>query len=93
MYFVKYWISRGMEDPEEREAKAKAHLEKIQANIPKVKKRWDTPLLPKGYWNSPGMTYVTKERLADAEAQVLSPYERALAEMSSGESKEKSISN
>ncbi|KAI0561523.1 NADH-ubiquinone oxidoreductase 11kDa subunit [Gracilaria domingensis] len=90
MYFIKYWIKRGMEDPEDREAKTKAHLEKLQANIPTLKKRWDTPLLPKGYWNAPGMTYQTKERVAEAEAQVLSLYERALADMDAIAKKDKS---
>lgn len=53
----------------------------MKANSEKVKEDWEMPLLPKGYWNSRGATYVTKERLAEAEGDMLSPYQRALADM------------
>ena len=63
-------------------------MPKVQKGAAELKEKWDQPILPAGYWNLPGYTTPTKHRVADAEAQSISPYVRAVADMDANATKE-----
>jgi len=49
--FAENLIRRAMEDPDERDAKFRKHLQTTKAEAEKIKLHWANPVKPFGYWN------------------------------------------
>jgi hypothetical protein len=52
MEFVEHWIRRSMEDPDERDAKFRKHVQETKAQCEKLKATWASPVKPYGSWNT-----------------------------------------
>jgi hypothetical protein len=49
--FAENLIRRAMEDPDERDAKFRKHVQLTKAEAEKMKLHWANPVKPFGYWN------------------------------------------
>ena len=52
MEFVEHWIRRSMEDPDERDAKFRKHVQETKAQCETLKATWASPVKPYGSWNT-----------------------------------------
>lgn len=52
MEFVEHWIRRSMEDPDERDAKFRKHVQYTKEQSEKLKASWAQPVKPYGSWNT-----------------------------------------
>jgi len=52
MEFVEHWIRRSMEDPDERDAKFRQHVQATKEKCDKLKATWANPVKPYGSWNT-----------------------------------------
>ena len=52
MEFAEHWIRRLMENPDERDARFRKHVQETKAQSEKLKATWANPVKPFGSWNS-----------------------------------------